>query len=51
MEIFPVYFNLTPKPDKIITMKENQLNFTYDFRGEKTLNKIINPHVVTATNY
>ena len=48
MEIFPVYFNLIPKPDKLITMGENhELNLTGDYRGRKTLNKVISPRILT----
>lgn len=48
METFPVYFNLILKPDKIITMREKlQLNLSGDYRGGKTLNKIISPDIIT----
>lgn len=48
METFPVYFNLIPKPDKIITMGEG---FSWIslviIEEEKALKKIISPDTLT----
>lgn len=48
METFPVYFNLIPKPDKIITIEEG---FSWIslviIEQEKALKKIISPDTLT----